>query len=142
MPDPDPIDRSTLADDLLTAAGLWQRLDVVEETGSTNADLAAAARAGTTSPAALRGGTLTITNVGVFGVDGGTPILNPGEAVILCLGAVRPRPWVHEGALAVRQVVELSLSFDHRLVDGELASRFLRDVGALLEDPALALAWC
>lgn len=99
------------------------------------------ARAGKTPPADLTGGTITITNVGVFGVDGGTPILNPGEAAILCVGAINERPWVHEGALAVRQVCELGLSFDHRLVDGQLGSEFLADVGRQLADPAALLAF-
>ncbi|MCI0689740.1 MAG: 2-oxo acid dehydrogenase subunit E2, partial [Sporichthyaceae bacterium] len=81
------------------------------------------------------------TNVGVFGVDTGTPILNPGEAAILCFGAVRDTPWVHEGQIAIRKVTTLSLSFDHRLVDGELGSRFLADVAGLLEDPTLGLVW-
>jgi 2-oxoisovalerate dehydrogenase E2 component (dihydrolipoyl transacylase) len=105
------------------------------------ADLTATARAGRTPPGDLRGGTFTITNVGVFGVDSGTPILNPGEAGILAVGAVRQAPWVVDGALAVRTVCTLALSFDHRLVDGEQGSRFLADVGALLTDPGLALTW-
>jgi pyruvate dehydrogenase E2 component (dihydrolipoamide acetyltransferase) len=89
---------------------------------------------------ALTGGTITITNVGVFGVDGGTPILNPGEAAILCLGQVAQRPWVHKGKVRARQVMELTLSFDHRLVDGALGSQVLADVAAYLHDPELALA--
>ena len=103
--------------------------------------LALTARDGKTTPADLTGGTITITNVGVFGVDGGTPILNPGEAAILCVGAISDRPWVHEGAVTIRQVCELSLSFDHRLVDGRLGSEFLADVGRQLADPAVLLAW-
>ncbi|WP_285734067.1 dihydrolipoamide acetyltransferase family protein [Nocardiopsis sp. ATB16-24] len=100
------------------------------------------ARAGKTSPADMSGGTITITNVGVFGVDAGTPIINPGEAAILAFGQIRDMPWVHEGELAVRKVTTLSLSFDHRLVDGELGSKVLRDIGTALEDPELtALAW-
>ncbi|MFC5949731.1 dihydrolipoamide acetyltransferase family protein [Pseudonocardia lutea] len=99
------------------------------------------ARAGKTAPADLVGGTITITNVGVFGVDTGTPILNPGEAAILAVGSIKPAPWVVDGELAVRTVCQLALSFDHRLVDGEQGSRFLADVGALLEDPATALLW-
>ena len=105
-------------------------------------ELAATARAGRTTPADLAGGTFTITNVGVFGVDSGTPILNPGEAGILAVGAIKEAPWVVDGALAVRTVCQLALSFDHRLVDGEQGSRFLADVGALLTDPGLALTWC
>jgi pyruvate dehydrogenase E2 component (dihydrolipoamide acetyltransferase) len=104
-------------------------------------NLASQARSGRSTPADLSGGTITITNVGVFGVDSGTPILNPGEAAILALGAVRPAPWVHEGNLAVRTVGQLSLSFDHRLVDGELGSAVLADVAAMLTDPTLLLAW-
>jgi pyruvate dehydrogenase E2 component (dihydrolipoamide acetyltransferase) len=104
-------------------------------------ELTATARSGRTPPADLAGGTFTITNVGVFGVDTGTPILNPGEAAILAVGAIKPAPWVVDGELAVRTVCQLALSFDHRLVDGEQGSRFLADVGALLEDPGLALAW-
>ncbi|WP_304452353.1 dihydrolipoamide acetyltransferase family protein [Nocardiopsis sp. YSL2] len=100
------------------------------------------ARAGKTSPADMSQGTITITNVGVFGVDAGTPIINRGEAAILAFGQIRDMPWVHEGELAVRKVTTLSLSFDHRLVDGELGSKVLRDIGTALEDPELtALAW-
>ncbi|MFD0801527.1 dihydrolipoamide acetyltransferase family protein, partial [Streptomonospora algeriensis] len=100
------------------------------------------ARAGSATPADLTGGTITITNVGVFGVDAGTPIINPGEAAILAFGQIRDMPWVHKGELAVRKVTTLSLSFDHRLVDGELGSKVLRDVGAMLEDPkTTALIW-
>ncbi|WP_150248663.1 dihydrolipoamide acetyltransferase family protein [Nocardiopsis deserti] len=100
------------------------------------------ARAGKTSPADMSGGTITITNVGVFGVDAGTPILNPGEAAILAFGQIRDMPWVHKGKLRIRKVTTLSLSFDHRLVDGELGSKVLRDIGTALEDPELtALAW-
>jgi 2-oxoisovalerate dehydrogenase E2 component (dihydrolipoyl transacylase) len=105
------------------------------------AELTATARAGKTPPADLVGGTFTITNVGVFGVDTGTPIINPGEAAILAVGAIKPMPWVVDGELAVRTVCQLALSFDHRLVDGEQGSRFLADVGALLTDPGLALTW-
>ncbi|MBR8743579.1 2-oxo acid dehydrogenase subunit E2 [Nocardiopsis sp. MG754419] len=100
------------------------------------------ARSGKTGPADLSGGTITITNVGVFGVDAGTPILNPGEAAILAFGQIRDMPWVHKGKLKIRKVTTLSLSFDHRLVDGELGSKVLRDIGTALEDPELtALAW-
>lgn len=105
-------------------------------------ELTDTARSGRTSPADMSGGTITITNVGVFGVDAGTPILNQGEAAILAFGQIRDMPWVHEGELAVRKVTTLSLSFDHRLVDGELGSKVLRDIGTALEDPELtALAW-
>ncbi|WP_017623761.1 dihydrolipoamide acetyltransferase family protein [Nocardiopsis chromatogenes] len=100
------------------------------------------ARTGKTSPADMTGGTITITNVGVFGVDAGTPILNPGEAAILAFGQIRDMPWAHKGKLKLRKVTTLSLSFDHRLVDGELGSKVLRDIGAMLEDPeGVALAW-
>jgi 2-oxoisovalerate dehydrogenase E2 component (dihydrolipoyl transacylase) len=99
------------------------------------------ARDGKTPPADLAGGTITITNVGVFGVDTGTPILTPGEAANLALGQVKDAPWVHEGALAVRAVTTLGLSFDHRIVDGDLGSAVLRDVGAMLTDPLRMLAW-
>jgi pyruvate dehydrogenase E2 component (dihydrolipoamide acetyltransferase) len=99
------------------------------------------AREGKTTPADMQHGTITITNVGVFGVDSGTPIINPGEAAILCFGAVRDMPWVHDGALSVRKVTQLSLSFDHRIIDGQLGSEFLADVAALLADPTLFAAW-
>ena len=105
------------------------------------AELAETARAGQATPADLRGGTITITNVGVFGVDTGTPILSPGEAAILAFGRVKDAPWVHQGQLAVRKVTTLGLSFDHRIVDGELGSAVLRDIGAMLEDPLRMLAW-
>jgi 2-oxoisovalerate dehydrogenase E2 component (dihydrolipoyl transacylase) len=102
-------------------------------------DLVTTAKAGRTQPADMSGGTFTITNVGVFGVDTGTPILPPGEAAILAFGAVRETPWVHKGRIKVRQVTTLGLSFDHRIIDGELGSLFLRDVGAFLTDPAATL---
>lgn len=103
-------------------------------------DLTDAARTGTTTPADLSGGTLTITNVGVFGVDGGTPILVPGQSAIVAVGAVRRQPWEHDGAVALRDVLTLTVSFDHRVVDGEQASRFLADVGRVLARPASVLA--
>ena len=103
--------------------------------------LVATAREGKTPPADMQGGSITITNVGVFGMDNGTPIINPGEAAILCFGAVRDMPWVHDGEIAVRKVTQLSLSFDHRIVDGQTGSQFLADVAALLNDPAMFLAW-
>ncbi len=105
-------------------------------------DLVQTAKAGKTSPADMSGGTLTITNVGVFGVDTGTPILPPGESAILAFGAVREQPWVHKGKVKPRLVTTLGLSFDHRIIDGELGSKFLRDVGDFLTDPEAALlAW-
>ncbi|WP_433299729.1 dihydrolipoamide acetyltransferase family protein [Actinoplanes sp. CA-030573] len=97
------------------------------------------AKSGKTPPADMSGGTLSITNVGVFGVDTGTPILPPGESAILAFGAIRPTPWVHNGKIKIRQVTTLGLSFDHRIIDGELGSRFLRDVGDFLTDPESAL---
>ena len=105
------------------------------------AGLAETARAGKSSPADLRGGTITITNVGVFGVDTGTPIITPGEAAILAFGQIKDAPWVLGGQLAVRKVCTLALSFDHRIVDGDLGSAVLRDVGAMLTDPLRMLAW-
>lgn len=106
-------------------------------------ELTATAREGRTSPAEMAGGTFTITNVGVFGVDAGTPIINPGESAILCFGAIRKQPWVVSGPegdeLAIRHVTTLALSFDHRHIDGEKGSRFLADVAAVLEDPGHAL---
>jgi len=105
------------------------------------ADLAATARAGRASPADLSGGTITITNVGVFGVDAGTPIITPPEAAILAFGQIKDAPWVVDGQLAVRKVTTLSLSFDHRIVDGDLGSAVLRDIGAMLHDPLRMLAW-
>lgn len=102
-------------------------------------ELAATARAGRTTPADMTGGTFSITNVGVFGIDAGTPILNPGEAGILALGSVRRRPWEHRGDIALREVMTLALSFDHRLVDGEQGARFLTEVGGVLSDPGRAM---
>ncbi|MFG1927584.1 2-oxo acid dehydrogenase subunit E2 [Cryptosporangium sp. NPDC048952] len=104
--------------------------------------LVSVAKAGRTPPADLTGGTITITNVGVFGVDAGTPILNPGEAAILCVGQIAERPWVHKGVVKPRSICQLALSFDHRIVDGEGGSKFLADVGRFLDDPeGTALAW-
>jgi pyruvate dehydrogenase E2 component (dihydrolipoamide acetyltransferase) len=105
------------------------------------ASLTVTAREGRATPADQAGGTFTITNVGVFGVDGGTPILNPPEAGILAVGQVRRMPWVHRGKVRPRWVTTLSLSFDHRLVDGDLGSRFLADVAACLHDPSTVMLW-
>ncbi|MDV8008574.1 dihydrolipoamide acetyltransferase family protein [Rhodococcus sp. IEGM 1318] len=102
-------------------------------------ELTVAARAGVTDVRHLTGGTVTITNVGVFGVDGGIPLLNPGEAVILCLGAVSERPWVIERNIEVRSVVTLTLTFDHRVLSGEQAARFLSFVAEMLANPDLLL---
>ncbi len=123
--------------DLLTMRELADALAALTET----------AREGRTAPADTTGGTITVTNIGVFGVDTGTPLLNPGEAAIVVFGAVRKQPWVvtdahGEDQLAIRHVTTLGMSFDHRLVDGELGSRYLADVAAILEDPARALVWC
>ncbi len=104
-------------------------------------ELTGTARAGKATPADLAGGTITITNVGVLGVDAGTPILSPGEAAIFAFGRVKDTPWVVDGQLAVRQACTLSLSFDHRIIDGELGSAALRDVGSMLEEPVRMLAW-
>jgi 2-oxoisovalerate dehydrogenase E2 component (dihydrolipoyl transacylase) len=115
----------------LSLPGLAQAIAALTET----------ARAGKSTPSDLRGGTITITNVGVFGVDTGTPIITPGEAAILAFGQVKDAPWVVNGQLAVRKVCTLALSFDHRIVDGDLGSAVLRDVGAMLTDPLRMLAW-
>jgi pyruvate dehydrogenase E2 component (dihydrolipoamide acetyltransferase) len=117
--------------DALTLPELARALQVLTETG----------RAGKATPADLAGGTITITNVGVFGVDAGTPILTPGETAILAFGQVKDTPWVVDGELAVRKACTLSLSFDHRIVDGELGSAVLRDIGSMLTDPLRILAW-
>jgi pyruvate dehydrogenase E2 component (dihydrolipoamide acetyltransferase) len=97
------------------------------------------AREGTTTPAETAGGTITITNIGVFGMDTGTPILNPGEVGIVALGTIKPRPWVVDGEVRPRLVTTLGASFDHRVVDGDVASRFLADVASIIEEPALLL---
>ncbi len=115
--------------DALDLVGLADALSSLVET----------AKAGTASPAELSGGTISITNIGSFGIDAGTPILNPGEAMILALGAVKRMPWEYRDEIALRQVLTLSVSFDHRLVDGEQGSRFLADVGAILANPAVLL---
>ncbi|MFF5919378.1 dihydrolipoamide acetyltransferase family protein [Streptomyces flavochromogenes] len=111
------------------------------ELSASLSELISTARDGKTTPAAMQGGTFTITNVGVFGVDTGTPILNPGESAILAVGAIKLQPWVHKGKVKPRQVTTLALSFDHRLVDGELGSKFLADVAAILEQPKRLISW-
>jgi len=117
-------------------------LSLLELAGALG-DLTAVARSGKTQPADMAGGSFTITNVGVFGVDGGTPIINPGESAILCFGATKRQPWVvvedGQERLEIRDVCTLTLSFDHRHVDGESGSRFLADVASMMEDPAAAL---
>jgi 2-oxoisovalerate dehydrogenase E2 component (dihydrolipoyl transacylase) len=116
------------------------RMSMVELASAIN-ELTRTAREGKTQPTEMSGGSFTITNVGVFGVDAGTPIINPGESAILCFGAIRKQPWVHKGKIKARDLTTLALSFDHRLVDGEKGSRFLADVAGILEDPASALMY-
>ena len=101
--------------------------------------LAATAREGKTTPADMKDGTITITNIGVFGVDTGTPILNPGEVGIVALGSIRPKPWVVNNEIQIRQVTTIGATFDHRVVDGDVASRFVQDVASVMEEPALLL---
>ena len=105
--------------------------------------LAQTARSGKTPPSAMSGGTFSITNVGVFGIEGGTPILVPGESAVLCLGAINKRPWVVSGPdgdqLEIRSVATLTLTIDHRVLDGEAGARFLNDVATVLREPGLAL---
>jgi 2-oxoisovalerate dehydrogenase E2 component (dihydrolipoyl transacylase) len=115
-----------------------QDLSLLELAQALN-ELTAVARDGKTQPAEMSGGTFTITNVGVFGVDAGTPIINPGESAILCFGAIKKQPWVVEDSIVARHVTTLALSFDHRHIDGESGSRFLSDVAGMVEDPASAL---
>lgn len=117
--------------DRLTLAELGAAIDQLVET----------ARDGKIQPAQLAGGTFSLTNVGVFGVDAGTPILPPGQSGILALGQVARRPWVVEDEIVARWVTTVAVTFDHRVADGEQASRFLRDVADMLEDPALALTF-
>lgn len=113
----------------------------LKELAQSLEQLTSTAREGRTTPADMLGGTFTITNVGVFGVDTGTPILNPGESAILALGAIRDMPWVVDGQVVPRKVCQLALSFDHRVVDGQQGSQFLADVGALLANPAMAITY-
>ena len=122
-----------------------QSLSLLDLAAALN-QLTATAREGKTQPAEMSGGTFTITNVGVFGVDAGTPIINPGESAIICFGAIKKQPWVVSrleacvgDEIVVRQVTTLALSFDHRHIDGEKGSQFLSDVAGILEDPASAL---
>jgi pyruvate dehydrogenase E2 component (dihydrolipoamide acetyltransferase) len=115
-----------------------QDLSLLDLATALNA-LTATAREGKTQPAEMSGGTFTITNIGPFGIDGGTPIINPGESAILAFGTIKKAPWVVGDDIVVRQVCTLSLSFDHRHIDGEKGSRFLADVAGMLEDPAAAL---
>lgn len=110
-----------------------------ESIGAEMTRLTEAARAGRLTPAELTGGTFTLNNYGVFGVDGSTPIINHPEAAMLGVGRIVPKPWVHEGELAVRKVVQLSLTFDHRVCDGGTAGGFLRYVADCVEQPAVLL---
>ncbi|MFC9121749.1 dihydrolipoamide acetyltransferase family protein [Streptomyces sp. NPDC057067] len=110
-----------------------------ESIGAEIARLTEAARDGKLTPAQLTGGTFTLNNYGVFGVDGSTPIINHPEAAMLGVGRIVPKPWVHEGELAVRQVVQLSLTFDHRVCDGGTAGGFLRYVADCVEQPVVLL---
>ncbi|MCP2277306.1 dihydrolipoamide acetyltransferase family protein [Nocardia amikacinitolerans] len=128
-------ERGLLVPNLKEAQSLSLR-DLCREIGW----LAETARSGSATPADLRGGTFTVTNVGVFGVDTGVPLVNPGEAAILCLGSIRKRPWVFRDELAVRWVTTLGLGFDHRMIDGELAARFLATTAGFLEDPLTLLS--
>lgn len=118
------------------------QLNLLELTRGLN-DMVALAREGRVQPSDLAGGTFSITNVGVFGVDGGTPIMNNGEAAIMCLGTILRKPWVvgegEQERIEPRSVCTVSLTFDHRLVDGEMGSKFLADVSTIMSDPALAL---
>ncbi|MBT2497715.1 2-oxo acid dehydrogenase subunit E2 [Agromyces sp. ISL-38] len=120
--------------------------NVKEAQAMTLVELAAAlerltltAREGKTQPAEMQGGTITITNIGVFGMDTGTPILNPGEVAIVALGTIKQKPWVVDGEVRPRFVTTIGASFDHRVVDGDVASRFLADVASIIEEPALLL---
>ena len=107
----------------------------LKELAQAIAEVVEAARAGKTAPAGMTGGTMSITNIGVFGIDAGTPILPPGESAIVALGAVVQRPWVVDGKIVVRSVTTLALSFDHRLVDGAQGSKFLADIALMLQEP-------
>jgi pyruvate dehydrogenase E2 component (dihydrolipoamide acetyltransferase) len=120
-----PVLRDADQDDL---AGLARRIREMAQT----------ARAGHSSPADLSGGTITVSNVGVFGVDAGTPLLHDGQAAILAVGAIARRPWEWQDELALRSTVTLSLTVDHRVLDGEQGARFLADIARLLAEPALA----
>ena len=111
----------------------------LRELADAIATLTETARAGKTTPADMAGGTITITNVGVFGVDTGTPILNPGESGIVAFGAVRRMPWVVDEQIVPRWVTQLAVSFDHRIVDGQQGSQFPANLAAILHDPGLAI---
>ncbi|MGA0567672.1 dihydrolipoamide acetyltransferase family protein [Rathayibacter sp. KR2-224] len=115
-----------------------QSMSLLELAGALE-QLTLTARDGKTQPAEMAGGTITVTNIGVFGMDTGTPILNPGEVAIVALGTIKQKPWVVDGEVRPRFVTTLGASFDHRVVDGDVASRFLADVAAIIEEPALLL---
>ncbi|GAB3795321.1 dihydrolipoamide acetyltransferase family protein [Humibacter antri] len=115
-----------------------QSMSLLELAGALE-QLTITARDGKTQPAQMAGGTITVTNIGVFGMDTGTPILNPGEVAIVALGTIKQKPWVVDGEVRPRFVTTLGASFDHRVVDGDVASRFLADVAAIIEEPALLL---
>ncbi|MBC7725193.1 MAG: 2-oxo acid dehydrogenase subunit E2 [Burkholderiaceae bacterium] len=115
-----------------------QELTLLELAGAIER-LTLTARDGKTQPAEMSGGTITVTNIGVFGMDTGTPILNPGEVAIVALGTIKQKPWVVDGEVRPRFVTTLGASFDHRVVDGDVASRFLADVASIIEEPALLL---
>ena len=102
-------------------------------------NLTTRAREGKTQPAEMANGTLTITNIGSLGIDTGTPIINPGEVAIVAFGTIKQKPWVVDGEVIPRWVTTLGGSFDHRVVDGDLSARFMADVAAILEEPALLL---
>ncbi|HIY65295.1 MAG TPA: 2-oxo acid dehydrogenase subunit E2 [Candidatus Agrococcus pullicola] len=125
----------------LVVAGI-EDADLMDATELTEAiaEKASRAREGKLSPAELTSSTLTISNVGVFGVDTGVPIINPGESAILALGTARKKPWEYRGDIALRDVLTLAVSFDHRLIDGAEASTFIKAIGDVLERPGLALA--
>jgi pyruvate dehydrogenase E2 component (dihydrolipoamide acetyltransferase) len=132
-------DRGLVVPNIKDADGLSLRDLADAITGLTDT-----ARAGRTSPADMLGGTITITNVGVFGIDTGTPILNPGETGIVAFGAIRRMPWVvaeTDGTESIepRWVTQLAVSFDHRVVDGQQGSQFLSDLAGMLADPGLAM---
>jgi pyruvate dehydrogenase E2 component (dihydrolipoamide acetyltransferase) len=111
----------------------------LRELASAIESLTITARDGKTQPSDMAGGTITVTNIGVFGMDTGTPILNPGEVAIVALGTIKQKPWVVDGEVRPRFVTTLGASFDHRIVDGDVASRFLADVASVIEEPALLL---
>jgi pyruvate dehydrogenase E2 component (dihydrolipoamide acetyltransferase) len=127
-------DRGLVVPNIKNADGMTLR-----ELAEAIATLTDTARAGKATPADLAGGTITITNVGVFGVDTGTPILNPGESGIVAVGAVRRMPWVVDEQIVPRWVTQLAVSFDHRIVDGQQGSQFLANVAGVLSDPGLAI---